>query len=412
MNATTTVLENDSPGRVTFVLTQSLDCPSGIGRYWPLAQGLTVRGCQVQVLALHPDLGALAKRRFNRDGVEVWYVGQMHVRKIGSQKRYYGPLRLMWVAALATIQLTLAAVTSPSDVYHLGKAQPMNSIAGLVLLALGRKVYLDCDDLESASNRFGAGWQRKVVAWFEDRLPARVHGVTVNTRFLQARVRSLTSESQRIVLVPNAVSSRRFQMPSAEAVAQVRHRLQLEGRPVIVYVGSMNLVNHAVDLLLDGFAQVVVRDLPHAVLVLVGGGADLAWLQGRAVELGIERNTRFVGRVSPEEVPAYYAAADVSVDPVWDDETAQARSPLKLYESLAMGTPIVTGDVGDRRQVLGGHRGMLVPAGDVGALGARLSALLRDHVTRADLRAWALAHRDLFFWDSRIDEFMRVYESN
>ncbi|MFX1411393.1 MAG: glycosyltransferase [Promethearchaeota archaeon] len=411
MNAPVASPESSAPKQITFILTQSLDCPSGIGRYRPLAQGLTAYGYRVRVLALHPNFGMLTQRRIHHDGVEVWYVGQMHVQKTGSQKRYYGPLRLVWVAALATFKLTWAAITSPSDAYHLGKAQPMNGVAGLALLALRRRVYLDCDDFEAASNRFEAEWQRKVVAWFEDRLPSWVHGVTVNTRFLQARVQSLTPGNQRVVLVPNAVSSKRFQMPDAEAIAEVRCRHRLGDRPVVVYVGSMNLANHAVDLLLESFVQVVVNELPQAILVLVGGGADLAWLQNRAAEMEIADNTRFVGWVPPDDVPAYYAAADISVDPVRDDETAQARSPLKLYESLAVGTPVVTGDVGDRRLALGNNEAMLVTPGDAHALGKRLSSLLQDDATRAWLRAWAIKHRDRFFWESRIDEFIRVYES-
>lgn len=412
MNAPIASRESDVPEvpeRVTFILTQSLDCPSGVGRYWPLAQGLAARGYRVQILALHPDFDALTRHRFNRDGVAVWYVGQMHVQKTGSQKRYFGPLRLLWVVALATLKLTWAAITSPSDLYHIGKAQPMNGVAALALLALGRRVYLDCDDFEAMSNQFGAEWQRKIVAWFEDRLPSWVYGVTVNTCFLQARVRALTSESQRVVLVPNAVSSKRFQMPSAEAIADLRRRHGLEGRPVVVYVGSMNLANHPVDLLLESFDR-VIQESPQAVLMLVGGGADLAWLRNRATELNIGESTLFIGRVSPSDVPAYYAAADVSVDPVLNDEIAQARSPLKLYESLAVGTPVVTGDVGDRRPALGDNEAMLVAAGDADALGKRLSALLQDSAARAGLKGWAREHREQFFWENRIDEFIRVYE--
>jgi len=397
------------PQSLTFVLTQSLECPSGLGRYWPLAQGLAARGYRVQVLALHPNFGALRERRFHRDGVSVQYVAQMHVQKTGSEKRYFGPARLLWVAAVASFKLTWAAVATPSDVYHIGKAQPINGMAALVLLALGRRVYLDCDDYEAVSNRFGAGWQRKAVAWFEDHLPRWVHGVTVNTHFLQTRVQSLAPAGQPVVLVPNAVSAQRFRMPDAEAVAEVRRRLHMEGRPVVVYVGSMSLANHAVDLLLDSFAQ-VVRELPAAVLVLVGGGADLALLQDRATKLGLEPNTSFVGWVPPDEVPAYYAVADLSVDPVRDDETARARSPLKLYESLAVGTPVVTGDVGDRRLAPGDIEAMLVPAGDADALGKRLSALLQDPATRDCLRVWAIEHRQQFLWESRISEFIRVYE--
>ncbi len=394
---------------VTFVLTQSLECPSGVGRYWPLAHSLAIRGYRVRVLALHPDFGALAQRRFMREGVDVWYVGQMHVRKMSSQKHYFSPLRLLGVVALSTLKLSWAAATNSEGIFHLCKPQPMNGVVALVLLAMRRQVYLDCDDLESASNQFGAEWQRSVVSWFEERLPRWARGVTVNTNFLLARIKRMAPQ-KRCVLVPNAVDARRFTPPSTETIAKFRQRYKLEGRPVVVYVGSLSLVNHPVDLLLESFAWVVVRDMPQAMLMLVGGGADLTWLQNRVLELGIEDNVRFVGRVPPSDVPVYYAAADISVDPVRNNEIAQARSPLKLYESLIVGTPVVTGDVGDRRQVLDNNEAMLVPAGDAYVLGKRLSALLQDEATRACLRAWALDHREQFLWSSRLDDFICIYE--
>jgi glycosyltransferase involved in cell wall biosynthesis len=397
--------------RVTFILTQSLECPSGVGRYWPIARGLAMRGWKVRILALHPAYSKLTQRRFTRDGVDVWYVGQMHVQKADSEKSYFGSLRLVWISAVATLKLTWAALAAHGDLVHIGKPHPMNGVAAMALRALGRPVYLDCDDLEATSNRFGAGWQRKVVSWFEDHLPRWVCGVTVNTSYLLARVRPLVPQHRAVVLVPNAVSSARFQVPEPGTVAQVRQSQGLEGRPVVAYIGSMSLTNHAIDLLLEGFAQTVLKELPQATLMLVGGGEDLVLLEQMAADSGIEHSVRFVGRVPPEDVSSYYAAADLVVDPVYDDDVARARSPLKLYESLAVGTPVVTGDVGDRRLALEDNEAMLVPAGDARALGQRLVTLLEDGAARQRLRDWARDHREQFFWENRIDEFICVYES-
>jgi glycosyltransferase involved in cell wall biosynthesis len=396
---------------VTFILTQSLECPSGVGRYWPLARGLAERGYRVRVLALHPEYDKLAQRRFTLEGVDVRYVGQMHVRKTGSEKTYFGPLSLLWISAVATLRLTWAALTDRNDLVHIGKPHPMNGVAALVLLAVGRSVYLDCDDIEATSNRYGGAWQRKIVAWFEDNLPRWVCGVTVNTKYLLTRVQQLVPEDRRTVLVPNAVDSARFRMPEQALIAQIRRRHRLEDRPVVAYIGSMSLTNHAIDLLVECFADVVLRELPGAILMLVGGGEDLRILEQTIVDLGIQKSVRFVGRVMAEDVPAYYAAADVVVDPVYDDEIARARSPLKLYESLATGTPIVTGDVGDRRNALEGQEEMLVPPGDAEALGQRIVSLLKDGAGRERLRRWANERQEQFSWESRVDEFISIYDA-
>jgi glycosyltransferase involved in cell wall biosynthesis len=401
----------DAMKRLTFILTQSLECPSGLGRYWPLAQGLVERGYRVTVLALHPDFANAPERRFSRDGVDIRYVGQMHVRKSASDKQYFGSLALLWISSLATLKLMWAALTTPSEIYHIGKPHPMNGMAAILLLALGRSVFLDCDDIEATSNRFGGRWQRSIVAWFEDYLPRWVHGVTVNTTFLRARVRPLVPEDRPVVLVPNAVDSLRCQPPDPAAVADIRRKHQLAGHRVVAYVGSMSLTNHAVDLLLEGFASIVAGHVPDALLLLVGGGEDLPTLKQLAVDLDIDSRVRFIGRVPPDEVMAYYAGADVAADPVHDDEVAQARSPLKLYESLAAGIPIVTGDIGDRRDALDGNSLMLVPAGDARALGKAIVRLLEDPDARERIRRWAESHHEQFFWENRIDEFALVYET-
>jgi glycosyltransferase involved in cell wall biosynthesis len=374
-----------------------------------VARGLVGRGYRVRIIGLHPRFDTLSERRFVRDGIEVWYVGQMHVRKAGSVKEYFDPLSLAKVAVSAAARLTETAIKNPSDVYHVWKPHPMNGLAGLALLAAGRRVYLDCDDFEAASNRFGAEWQRRVVGWFEDILPRLVHGVTVNTRFLEERVSSLTRGRQDVTFVPNAADPDRFRVTRDDAVSAFRSQQGLESNPVVAYIGSMELASHPVDLLLESFAR-VLEDVPDAILLLVGGGADLPALRRRAADLEIDRSTRLVGRVPVGDVSMYYAAADVSVDPVRNDLTARARSPLKVYESLAVGTPVVTGDVGDRRSILAENCEMLVEPGSADALARGVSTFLRDEALRRRVRNWALENRARFCWPSRIDTFAQLYE--
>jgi glycosyltransferase involved in cell wall biosynthesis len=87
----------------------------------------------------------------------------------------------------------------------------------------------------------------------------------------------------------------------------------------------------------------------------------------------------FLGRVAPQEVPLYYHLADVSVDPVYDDGAARGRSPLKLFESWACGVPFVSGDVGDRRKLLGQPpAGLLTKPGDPVSLGEAILRVLGD----------------------------------
>ena len=386
--------------RIVFLLTTSLDSPYGGGRCWPFARELARRGHDVHVAALHHDWvifrragGRLCERR---DGVWVRYVGQMHVRKRGSATTYFGPLQLLWVLATGTLGLLWTALKLRADLYHIGKPHPQNSLAGLLTARLlHRPVLLDYDDLEAESNRTSNGLQRRVLNWLETHVPRWVDGVTTHASFLAQRLLSLGVPSENILRLPNAVDEEWF------VDASVADGLPVEGQPptattapLILYVGTLSLANHPVDLLLRAFAELVDHedDSFCATLRLVGGGPDIDGLRQLARDLRIADRCDFLGRVARADVPAHFAQATVSVDPVLDDDTARARWPLKIVESLAAGVPVITGDVGNRREMLGllpGDQpaGVIVPPGEVEALARALRALLAEPAQQTRLRA-------------------------
>jgi glycosyltransferase involved in cell wall biosynthesis len=389
-------------------MTQSLDSPSGLGRYGPLARELTRLGHSVEVLALHYDWANLPHKSFNEAGVSVTYAGQMHVRKAGSRKTYYSPGQLIWVSLSSAAKLARAVARSQADVIQLCKPQPINVLA-VKVGRRGRPVYCDCDDYEAQTNRFTGEWQRRIVTYFEDGVVRYAAGLTVNTRFSFQRYVALGYSAQRIQYVPNGVERSRF--VKATRVAQLRKKWQIsESDPLIVYVGTIGLLSHPVDLLLAAFAQ-VVRVVPNARLMLVGGGEDFDRVQALARQLNLDRHTLFVGRVEPNEVPDYYALATVTVDPVQNDLIAQARSPLKVLESLAMGVPVVTGEVGDRGELLqSGQLGVLVKPGDSQSLADGVLSVLQQPARRADLAHAALAQRERWYWDQLVHTFVQIYE--
>ncbi|WP_202619348.1 glycosyltransferase family 4 protein [Ornithinimicrobium cavernae] len=161
--------------------------------------------------------------------------------------------------------------------------------------------------------------------------------------------------------------------------AEVRRELRLEdGTPLVVAVGRL-APQKGFDRLLD--ALVAADTAPgEALLVIAGDGPQAAALQRRIDRAGLP--VRLLGH--RPDVPDLLAAADVAVSSArWEGQ------PVWLQEALAVGAPIVATDVGGTRQVLDGA-GLLVPGDDPEALGAALSAVLRDEVLRDDLRARAL----------------------
>jgi glycosyltransferase involved in cell wall biosynthesis len=366
--------------RITFLLTSSLESPYGLGRCFPLARQIASLEHDVHIVTLHHNLEADVERHFRYEGVWIHYVGQMHVRKVSDTTLYFSAPRLLQVVLAGTAGLVRQATKLDADVYHIGKPHPQNSTAGWLATRLWGKgrLFLDCDDLEATINRFSGTWQQRGVAWLEDTVPRWVDGVTVHSQFLEARLRGLGVPNERLLRLPSGADIQRFKHISPAAVDRWRERLELSDQRVVAYFGTMALVNHPIDLLLEAFVRLTHR-VPDTVLLLVGGGADLPLLKDLAHQLGIAGRCRFVGRVGQDEVVALHRLAHVTVDPVNDDELARARWPLKIVESLAAGVPIVTGDVGDRREMLGGETaGLVVVPGDSQALADGLEAVLTD----------------------------------
>ncbi|MCB0132028.1 MAG: glycosyltransferase family 4 protein, partial [Caldilineaceae bacterium] len=309
----------------------------------------------------------------------------------------------------STAGLVRGILASPADIYHVGKPQPINGLAALVGICLlrGRRFYLDCDDDETHSNRLNR-WQRAVFAFWERLTVQIAAGSTVNTRYLAARNRQ--AGHTHVVYVPNGVDLARFQLPAPDVVNGLRTALQLEGCPVVAYFGSLALQNHPVDLLLDAFVQ-VHRTTPETRLLVIGGGDDLALLQEMADGLGLGGVALFTGHVAQTALPELLALATVTVDPVHDNSVASARSPLKVFESLALGIPVVTADVGDRAELLQqGAAGVLVAPGDADALAQGILSVLGDEERRAAMGQAGRQHmRARYAWPRLAADWATLY---
>ena len=394
--------------KIAFLLTQSLDSPSGLGRFGPLARELAKLGHEVELFALHPNWAALPQKQFVDRGVRVHYVSQMHVKKIGNHKLYFSPPMLLWVSLLATLRLAWALFRSKAEIVQLCKPQPFNVVAAW-LGGRKRPIFCDCDDYEAATNQFGSQRQQAIVRYFEDSIVNFAAGISSNTSFTRQRYIDLGYPAEKIVLVPNGVERERIATKSEPILPAVQQWGQ-PNAPLILYVGTLGLVSHPVDLLLEAFV-LVRQEMPKAQLLLVGGGEDYDKLKQMAHELGLGDSVCFAGRVAPTAVPAYLRLATVSVDPVHDDWVAKARSPLKIVESLAMGVPVVSSDVGDRRAMLdNGQLGELVAAGDANALANGICGLLRDEGKQTAVRQ-RMAQNQATAWDwaTLTTQFLQVY---
>ena len=174
--------------------------------------------------------------------------------------------------------------------------------------------------------------------------------------------------SESVHTVPNGVSITRI-VPRPEDI----------GDPVVTFVGTLKPWHGVADLL----AAAALAKRPWK-LRIIGDGPERAALEEQAAGLGIEVDFR--GAVAPADMPGQLAGSAIGVAPYPDlgGEQQQYFSPLKVYEYLAAGLPVVASAVGQLPQILG-ELGTLVPPSDPAALAAAIDDLAADPVLRGEL---------------------------
>jgi len=151
----------------------------------------------------------------------------------------------------------------------------------------------------------------------------------------------------RPILIENAPGSADERATPAQA-EDVRRRFQFEPRvPVVLYTGTFEAYQ-GLDLLFEAMA-LVRQSRPDARLLLAGGKPDqIARAREQAKAAGLGDGVVFAGERPASEIPAYLLAAQVLVSP----RSRGTNTPLKIYQYLRSGRPIVATRLLTHTQVL------------------------------------------------------------
>jgi len=173
---------------------------------------------------------------------------------------------------------------------------------------------------------------------------------------LEDTVRAIEPQA-RTVLIENAPGSA-DEVATPQQAAAVRRSLGIgDTTPVVLYTGTFETYQ-GLDLLFEATA-IVQRARPDARLVLAGGRPDqVARATDQARAAGIAGATVFAGERPAAEIPAYLLAADVLVSP----RSRGTNTPLKIYQYLRSGKPIVATRLLTHTQVLSDRTAILTGA--------------------------------------------------
>lgn len=330
------------------------------------------------------------------------------------------PKKEPWDEYLSAYATSLAPVVAEEgpDLIHVHSGH-RGTEAALVALAVGRA--LDVPVVYEVRGFFEALWT-KDVAWAEEaeiyhrRRAAEAHclresaAVVTLSESMKEDIVDRDVDPDHVHVVPNGVDPAAFvPVPRDEALSA---ELGLTDRFVFGYVSNLDHYREGQELLIDAAVELRRRGVAATALI-VGDGSRRELLEQHARDVGAEDIVHFTGRIPHEEVAQYYAQIDVFVIPRINERAARLVTPLKPYEAMALGIPLVVSDLPALREITGdGARGETFITGDGSSLAEVLERLAASPEGREQLveaaRSWVLDHRT---WAHNDDLYARIYDS-
>lgn len=239
--------------------------------------------------------------------------------------------------------------------------------------------------------------KRRRIENRERRVWTGASGFIATTRGILTTFERLFGPRPRTAVVPNGCDTpndREFTPPSEELR--------------VVYAGQLYPWK-GVDVLVRAFAR-----LAKGELVIVGGlqgESDFDRIQGLARSLNLGDRVRFLGSLPQKDVAQELARATVVAAPFLKSAmTSEHTSPIKAFEAMAAGRPLLISDTEASREIVeDGRTGIVVAPGSVEAWSEALDRLLSDRALQMALARAAFEKATQFSWArraERIEDFL------
>lgn len=201
--------------------------------------------------------------------------------------------------------------------------------------------------------------------------------------------------AQHLYLIPNGVDAQHYSkvLQGTNSSPDIASRWP---KPVLGYTGTIH--PDRVDM---NLVEAVARKMPHASIVLVGPVLLATQYVSRFKSL---KNVFFTGPVPYSRLPDYMSAFDVCITPHCMTPFTESLNPIKLWEYLASGKPVVSTNVAGFRD----YPRLVNLADDADSFVAAVqNALHEDPALQEERRAEARQHS----WESRVDAVEAVIKT-
>ena len=241
------------------------------------------------------------------------------------------------------------------DIVHTFKPTPDIFPAGFAAKFKKCKWIADLDDLEGSQgfNRNSSLWKRKTMDFFEWMVPYYADAVTVASKGLEEYYKKFNP-----FYIPNGADP--------EVFKPVEHS---NDKIKILFMGRFHPEIIDADVVIRAVSKVSQKH--NVKLLMIGGGYGRKNVEKLAQKLNLD--TQFTGHI--DNVPKVIAKADIGVISFRDNMLNKCKCPLRLYEYMACGLPIVSTKIGEPAHVLSNGTGLLIQPNEDSIAGGILNLI-------------------------------------
>lgn len=243
------------------------------------------------------------------------------------------------------------------------------------------------------------GWERLIYKGI-DHIIALTYG-------LKNYLIQMGASPDKVTVIPQGVNVDYFKVNKATILSQYGIGRQDK---IILFIGTL-FDFCGIDEILARL-KLILAKVPNAKLVVVGDGHAYDSLVNQSHTLGLGKNVIFTGRQSFTSLPDFISAANVCICPFQLNKITRDISPLKLYEYMAGGKPVVMTNLPGTRSMLGSDNGVLYGNNYEGQVSLIISLLENEELAKEQGEKARRFVEENCSWDRIVPQFEGVLEES
>lgn len=217
-----------------------------------------------------------------------------------------------------------------------------------LLLLFGKKVFFEIHD-----------WpQKSIFIWFHKLLYRKISGIICISKALEKKLLESGIEKSKIIVLPSGVSQNFF-VRKNKLLCRKKNNLPIN-KTIVMYTGSISVEKGGIVFLKT--AKIFKKN-KNLVFVIVGGNFVENISKEIVKKIKKMPNVIFIQQKPPADMPQLLASADILVLPnsmrVKEKIFKEYTSPIKLYEYMASGKPVIASRIPTLKKIFGNKQALL-----------------------------------------------------